>query len=128
MLFDISAVHGKISGAPALKTSSSRQLGRVHPQVLFHVGSRLRGPSCIPHRIDRVRFIASSLWTSPGWWVTSLRVTCRTCGLRAVRFEGECYEDVSEIGGWLVPVSFPAFNQFSSMLLDSCAPCLGLER
>ena len=75
MLFDISAVHGKIPGAPALKTSSSRQLGRVHRQVLFRVGSRFRGPSCIPHRIDRVRFIASSLWTSPGWWVTSLRVT-----------------------------------------------------
>ena len=63
-----------------------------------------------PHRIDWVRFIASSLCTSPGWWVTSQRVTWRTYGLRAVRFEEKFYEDVSEIGGWLGPVSFSRFS------------------
>ena len=44
--------------------------GRDHPQVLFLVASRFFGPRSIPHRIEWVRFIASSLCTWPGWWVT----------------------------------------------------------
>ena len=49
--------------------------GRVHPQVLFLVGSFFCGPGSIPHRVEWVRFIASSLCLRPDWWVTFLRIT-----------------------------------------------------